>query len=366
MDSPETLRHALVDGLLVGGLIRSPGVEAAMRAVPRHLFLPGVPLQVAYADDVVQVKRNAAGVPISAASQPTIVALMLDDLDVRPGHRVLEIGAGSGYNAGLLAKLAGPTGRVTTVDLDDDIVEGARRGLAAAGIAARVEQGDGAEGFAAAAPYDRIIATVGAGRVPSQWLEQLAPDGRFVVPLRLRGSVARSIAFERDADGVWRGRTSQSCAFMPLRGIADDAGALVPLTADGSVTAEVHPDQKVGPAPGVLDEPALQRGTGVQFTAGTSFEWLWLWLACRLDNALSRLNAPPERDLRTMVALDGPDLAYLAVRDGEVGVIARGPGAAALADRIVAEVQHWDAVYRGRRVDFTLDSTTGTVETTWS
>jgi len=325
-----------------------------MRAVPRHLFVPDVPVHRAYADDVVQTKQDEAGIPISAASQPTIVALMLENLDVRPGQRVLEIGAGTGYNAALLAHLVGPAGRVTTVDLDEDIVAGARRGLAAANVRAVAVRHDGAEGFAAGAPYDRLIATVGTGRVPRAWLDQLAPGGRFVVPLRLRGSVARSIAFEREADGSWASRASRGCAFMPLRGIADDAGRLVPLTADGTVTVEVHPGQAVGDLIGILDAPAVERRTGVRFAPRSSFEWVWLWLACRLDNALSRLSAPADRDLRTMVAIDGSDVAYLALRDGQVDVTARGAGAAALADRIAAEVVHWDRAYRSRDVSFRL------------
>ena len=354
METPETLRHGLVDDLCAQGSIRSASVEAAMRAVPRHLFVPGVPVDKAYADDVVQIKQDDAGVPISAASQPTIVALMLEDLDVRPGQRVLEIGAGTGYNAALLAHLVGPAGRVTTVDLDEDIVEGARRGLAAANADAAAVEHDGAEGYAAAAPYDRLIATVGTGRVPQPWLDQLAPGGRLVVPLRLRGSVARSIAFERDGDGSWSSRASRGCAFMPLRGIADDAGRLVPLTPDGKVTVEVHSGQEVGELVGILDGPAVERRTGVRFRPRSSFEWIWLWLACRLDNALSRLNAPADRDLRTMVAVDGPDLAYLALRAGEVDVTARGPGAAGLANRIASEVIAWDRAYRSRDVSFRL------------
>src|SRR3984893_11957908 len=125
--------HALlIDELAAAGAVRSPTVEAALRAVPRHLFLPDVPLEEVYRDQAIVTKR-VDGIRVSSSSQPAIMAIMLEQLDVRPGQRVLEIGAGTGYNAALLAHLVGPTGRVVTVDIDDDIVAAARQHLDAAG-----------------------------------------------------------------------------------------------------------------------------------------------------------------------------------------------------------------------------------------
>ncbi|WP_369974880.1 methyltransferase domain-containing protein [Thermobifida halotolerans] len=176
----------MVDRLCADGVVRSAAVEAALRRVPRHLFVPGTSLEEAYADEAVHTKHDpATGVSVSAASQPRIVAMMLEQLQAAPGMRVLELGAGTGYNAALLAALVGPEGRVTTVDVDDDLVTGARDHLAAAGAPnVEVVLGDGALGHPDSAPYDRIIATVGAYEVPTAWLEQLAPGGRLVVPLR--------------------------------------------------------------------------------------------------------------------------------------------------------------------------------------
>ncbi|MGN9813430.1 methyltransferase domain-containing protein [Micromonospora sp. BQ11] len=94
-----------------------------------------MPLEQAYADSPVYTKTDGRGASISAASQPRIVAMMLEQLDARPGHRVMEAGAGTGYNAALLAAIVGDTGRVVTIDVDDDLVEGARKHLAAAGVA---------------------------------------------------------------------------------------------------------------------------------------------------------------------------------------------------------------------------------------
>ncbi len=120
----------------------------------------------------------------------------------------------------------------------------------------RVVLGDGALGNTDGAPYDLIIATVGAWGLPSAWLEQLAPDGRLVVPLRLRGSVSRSIVFER-VNGRWPSTRSEMCTFMPLRGIADDARRIISLTLDRAVTLQTHREQTVGAAvlTGVLDQP---------------------------------------------------------------------------------------------------------------
>lgn len=101
--------------------------------------------------------------------------MMLEQLDVQPGQKILELGAGTGFNAGLLGYLVGETGHVTTIDVDEDIVAGARGGLAAAGIHnVEVILGDGAVGHTPNAPYDRIEATVGAHGVPHAWLDQLA------------------------------------------------------------------------------------------------------------------------------------------------------------------------------------------------
>lgn len=218
------LRTKLADLLRDRNIVCTPAVDAALRSVPRHLFLPGVPLEEAYADEAVYTKHdNSSGACISAASQPSIMAMMLEQLHLRPGARVLELGAGTGYNAALMAAIVGETGRVSTIDIDEDLVDGARKHLAAAGVPnVEVIVGDGALGHPEGAPYDRVIATVGAFETPPAWLDQLAPHGRLVVPLRLAGAASRSVVFERDQDG-WSGRGSEMTVFMPLRGIAEDA-----------------------------------------------------------------------------------------------------------------------------------------------
>ncbi|MBB2749318.1 UNVERIFIED_ORG: protein-L-isoaspartate(D-aspartate) O-methyltransferase [Microbispora rosea subsp. rosea] len=374
--TPEELRNALTDRLLDAGTIRTPSVEAAFRTVPRHLFVPSTALHTAYGDDPIYTKHDGSGASLSAASQPTIVAMMLEQLGANPGDRVLEAGAGTGYNAALLATIVGPDGHVTTIDVDDDLVTSAREHLAAADVSnVTVILSDGALGHLDGAPYDRIIATVGAWEVPPAWLNQLAPGGRLVVPLRLRGVASRSIVFERGDNG-WHSVNSQLATFMPLRGVGDDARRTVALTPEHDVTLQVHKDNHVDPGElaGVLDTPPVTEWTGVAFPPMVSFEWMDLWLCLRLDNPLMRMNigAAPEDHGQvhamfpwgSMATTRGADLAYLTIRPNdkgdtrmyEVGVIGHGPDGRDLAERVATEIRTWDW-FRGCTVRFSLPDT---------
>ncbi|MET8090793.1 methyltransferase, FxLD system [Micromonospora sp. NPDC005220] len=381
---PADLRIKLADQLRTEKIIRASGVEAAVRQTPRHLFLPGVPLEQAYADAPVYTKTDGRGTSISAASQPRIVAMMLEQLNALPGQRIMEAGAGTGYNAALLAAIVGTTGHVVTIDVDEDLVAGARDHLAAAGVAnVEVVHGDGALGHPAGAPYDRIIATVGAWETPTPWLDQLAPGGRLVVPLRLRGAASRSIIFER-YNGGWRDNGSELAVFMPLRGIGDDARRLVTLNPEQDVTLQVNKDQTVDATAlaGVLESERHVMWTAVLFPPMVSFEWMDLWLACRLDNAIMRMNVQPQATERGVVApmfrwgamatTRGQDLAYLTLRpapptpDGgkvyEVGVIGHGPGGKDLAQQVSEEISLWDADYRSRDVRFEVPDVPGNAD----
>jgi protein-L-isoaspartate(D-aspartate) O-methyltransferase len=153
---------------------------------------------------------------------------MLEQLELADGMRVLEIGAGTGYNAALLARLVGPGGRVTTVDVDPELARGARRALRAAGRTARVVAGDGREGFAGSAPYDRIAVTASADSIPRAWLEQLAPDGALQVPIRLAGTGTQAIPLLRRAGRGLRSVSALAGGFMPLRD-PDGGPAALPM-----------------------------------------------------------------------------------------------------------------------------------------
>ncbi|MFF7192843.1 methyltransferase, FxLD system [Streptomyces sp. NPDC008079] len=371
------LRNALVDQIRASGYARTPAVEAALRTVPRHLFVPDAPLEDAYANSPVNIKYDTDGTSISCASQPGVVALMLDQLDARPGERILELGAGTGYNAALLAHLVGEKGHVTTIDVDDDLVEGARAHLVTAGFS-NVEAltRDGAVGNAAGAPYDRIIATVGAHGVPHAWLDQLAPGGRLVVPQRLKGSVSRSIAYGQH-DGRWTSVSSKMNTFMPLRrGIADDDRRVIPLSADGTVRLQAPAGQPIDAEAltGVLDQPRAEEWTGMMIRAMESPEWMELFVSCSLPSGLIRMLFPAgaKGTLLTedpypssTAAVDGGAVTYLARRLSdektsgggklwEFGVIGHGPGSAELAAKVADAIRTWDRDYRGREASFEI------------
>jgi protein-L-isoaspartate(D-aspartate) O-methyltransferase len=301
------LHQALVDTLkriqppyADDGLIHSPSVEAAFRAVPRHLFLPGVALDKAYSDEAIPTKHQD-GVPISSSSQPAIMAIMLEQLGLRPGHRVLEIGAGTGYNAALMAHIVGDTGHVVTVDIDQDIVDKAREHLAAAGCdRVQVVCGDGWFGYAGAAPYDRIILTVGAWDIASSWREQLRPGGRLVLPLSIRG-LQQSIGFEQ-VDGYLRSLSMSSCGFMVLRGAFAAPPNRVQLGAEPGLFLEADNAGLIdtGAVFRWLAEPGRDRPTTVQVTHPEMYEGMLQWLALR-EPAYCTLSAEGEMSLRGIV-----------------------------------------------------------------
>jgi protein-L-isoaspartate(D-aspartate) O-methyltransferase len=231
------------DRLKAAGALRSPAVERAFRTVARHRLLetffhrpidaadftevhhdPAHPrpehLQLIYSDTALGtrlVERFGARLPASSTSQPSLVADMLELLDLTDGLRVLEVGAGTGYNAALLAELVGDQRLVTTVDVAEDVVAQTRRLLAGAGYPGiTVLCRDGFEGVPEQAPFDRIVATVGCADLSPQWAAQLAEDGRLLVPLRHAGG--HPLVLLRSEDGGLGGRVAGWSGFMDARG----------------------------------------------------------------------------------------------------------------------------------------------------
>lgn len=373
----ERLRNALVDQLRADGNACTPAVENALRAVPRHVFVPDASPEDAYANAPVHIKYDTDGGSISCASQPGVVALMLDQLDAQPGERILELGAGTGYNAGLLARLVGESGHITTLDIDDDLVEGARAHLSSAGITnVEAVTRDGALGYAEGAPYDRIIATVGAHGVPHAWLQQLTPGGRLLVPQRLKGTVCRSVAYEQ-RDGRWMSLGSEMNTFMPLRrGIADDDRRVIPLSAEGTVRLQVPAGQNIDAEAlaRVLDHPRTEEWTGMTVRAMESPEWMELFLTCSLPSGLIRMLFPQSAKGTLLdqdpypsstAAVDKGAVTYLARRQSEkktpeggklweFGVIGHGPGSDELTAKVAAAIRTWDLKYRDREATFEI------------
>lgn len=353
------LRNRLADELVADGLIESTEVEAAFRVVPRHLFAPGATLEEAYAaDGVVAKRRDRHGVTISSVSAPQIQALMLEQAALGPGMKVLEIGSG-GYNAALMAELAGPGGEVTTIDIDPEVTGRARRCLDEAGYSrVSVVLADGERGCAEHAPFDRIVVTAEAWDIPPAWVGQLTEGGTITVPLRMRG-LTRSITFKRE-NGHLASRSVKVCGFVPMRGAGEHRERVLWLRGK---KAGLRFDDGWPADPGLLDgvlgAPRVDAWSGVTAGRQEPFDTLQLWLATVLDGFClltvdrdldSGLLLPVNRIASPAVA-EGASFAYLASRTldeatVEFGAGAFGPGASTLAQAMAEQVRVWDRAYR--------------------
>ncbi|MFD3556912.1 methyltransferase domain-containing protein [Streptomyces goshikiensis] len=234
-DVRETAHAAQVRELDAAGVLVDPAWRAAFEAVPRHAFVPyfwtgrGAGHERLWGEDpdpeqrarwlrgvytdAPLATRLRDGELVSSSSQPSLMAKMLNALDVRDGHHVLEIGTGTGYNAALLCHRLGDE-LVTTVDLEEEITESARTHLAALGYRPTVVTGDGARGCPSRAPFDRILVTCTLPRIPPAWLGQCRPGARVLAPLST-GLIALTV---RDAE-LAEGRFLHTSAyFVPLRG----------------------------------------------------------------------------------------------------------------------------------------------------
>jgi protein-L-isoaspartate(D-aspartate) O-methyltransferase len=369
--SLEELRERLVAEVRKVSGIRDEPITAALRDVPRHLFLPHLPPPDAYLDDAIVTKRDAAGQPISSSSQPAIMAIMLAQLALAPGQRVLEIGAGTGYNAALMSHITGPAGAVVSVDIDDDLADQARGHLAAAGYPdVTVVAADGAGGYPPGAPYDRVIATVGVSDLAPAWLDQAGPGARIVVPLGIRGSQV-AVAFERSGSGGhWVSRSVVPCGFMRIRGVLAGPERTVMLQPglsvmlpDGLTLADGHEVDGAALA-AALDEPAAGFTTGVS-TSSLQFWGFGLWLGTRdrrscavaeehpADGTPGLLARAPFRGHLIATTAGIADSGGIAVillapprpADGglaDLEVAGFGPDGAALGAELAAHVQAWD------------------------
>ncbi|MGH3936732.1 MAG: methyltransferase domain-containing protein [Pseudonocardiaceae bacterium] len=221
------------------GVLDDPAWANAFATTPRHLFTPRVVddegavllagqrtwLEAVYSDTALLIQTAPAGdgeqeLPTSSSSKPAVMAVMLDRLDLRSGHRVLEIGTGTGYNTALLCQRLGGS-NVCSVDIHPRLIEAAREHLAEIGYRPRLVTGDGAAGWREHAPFDRIIATCAITGIPAQWIRQLADGGRIVAPVDA-GDAGPLLVLDKTAPDEVTGRIDPYPAwFMPLRGHAD-------------------------------------------------------------------------------------------------------------------------------------------------
>ena len=202
-----TARERLLRRLRRGG-ITDERVLAAIGSVPRELFVPEELRSRAYADGALPIGYGAT------ISQPTMVARMCEELRLTGGERVLDVGTGSGYQAGVLAELAA---EVVGIERVPELAEQARAALAAAGYpAVEVHVGDGTLGLPERAPFDAIVVAAAAPRPPAALVAQLAPAGRLVVPVGSRRDQRLEVVTRTESGSeVVR---SVPCRFVPLVG----------------------------------------------------------------------------------------------------------------------------------------------------
>jgi len=216
----EERRAALVAELEERGIPLAEPVRRALLSVPRHGFVPGVFLVAVFRVTLIGTRRDRIGDPISGSGQPSVLAAMFSPLDLQAGQRVLEIGAGTGYSAALLAEIVGAGGHVTAVEIDDEIADAAAAHLDRSGYGrVQIVHGDGAAGVAENAPYDRIVAAAAVWGLPPAWLEQLRPDGLLAVAFMF-GGIQVGAVLAPQPDGSLRSRAVFPGTLVRLRGEA--------------------------------------------------------------------------------------------------------------------------------------------------
>ena len=202
-DDGRAARDAMVRTQIEARGIRDPATLAAMRVVPRHRFVPPDLADSAYADQPLPIGYG------QTISQPYIVAVMTETLRLKPGHKVLEIGAGSGYQAAVLARIVR---EVFTIEIVPELGNAARERLKTLGYRnVRVRVADGYDGWPEEAPFDAIVVTAAADHIPPPLIRQLRDGGRMVIPVGSPFFVQTLMLVEKD-----RGKV-RTTSLMPVR-----------------------------------------------------------------------------------------------------------------------------------------------------
>lgn len=284
------------------GVIESAAVEAAFRRVPRHKLVdrffvankefssqsgyreiladPENPtaedLDLIYSHHALVTRLGPSAMPTSSTSMPALVANMLELLRLAPGHKVLEIGAGTGYNAALISEIVESKTRVVTIDIQPDVVAQAIRLLKAAGYGdIKVLARDGFFGAAEEAPFDRIVATVGLFDVSPHWANQLSPGGEMLLPI-YQGGAAPLLRVRKEGESLL-GRAVGGSGFMPIQGEMQPE-------MQANAQADFAPDQKI------------ETRAGWNIGKGMSQRWdFWFFLTAS-DSRASLLPVPGQDD----------------------------------------------------------------------
>ncbi|MBD0691683.1 methyltransferase domain-containing protein [Streptomyces sp. CBMA123] len=300
-----TAHQPRVEQASVGGLLHAvsqhlghdlaPEWRGAAEAAPRHRFLPDrvwlsgddealtpcdrvrepdrwlaaaygdVPV-VTQVDDGREPEDPADASPSSSASAPSIVFRMLELLELAPGMRVLEIGAGTGYNAALLSHRLGDA-NVTTIEIDPAVAGVARSNLKAAGFSPTLVGGDGGLGWSTRAPYDRVVATCSVRRIPYAWVEQTRPGGVILTPWCDDWSHGGLLRLTVGDDGTATGRFSADSAFMLMRTQRRDLRLFRDVVMDDHVPVE----SATGLSPWAVADSSFE----TQFALGLRLGDLW-------------------------------------------------------------------------------------------
>ncbi|MGW8597653.1 methyltransferase, FxLD system [Streptomyces sp. NPDC055893] len=365
-DEATRLRNKVVDELCADGNISSPEIEAVMRRVPRHAFTPDTPLEKAYDTyAAVITKTDEHGVQLSSVSAPQIQAMMLEQAQVKPGMRVLEIGSG-GLNAAYLAELVGEQGEVVTVDIDLAVTDRARRLLDEHGYGrVHVVTTDAAEPIPDLDEVDVVMVTAGAWDISPAWTAQLKQGGRLIVPLRMRG-LTRSVAFtlvESEHGPHLESESAWICGFVPMQGSTAHREEL--LLVNGTPEIGLKFDDGLPADPHRLDNAVTftrhEMWTCVTVRIQELIDTLQMAMAISLpgfctmavdETSDTKLVDPVNRRF-ALAAVDDDTFAYLVTRRTEdnkhleYGVHALGPHAEQLADKVADVLRDWEANRRG-------------------
>ncbi|RAY15359.1 protein-L-isoaspartate(D-aspartate) O-methyltransferase [Actinomadura craniellae] len=296
--------EALIDRLATVGWLKSPEIRKALHAVPRQMFVPPVALvsplgedylidegrdpaawlDAAYSDDPIVTQIEDGAVPLeggkgdftSSCSAPSTVVALLELLQAERGHRVLEIGTGTGWTAGLLCELVGEK-YVTSVEIDPQVADRAARNLREAGRSPRLVVGDGVKGSPEGAPYDRVHVTCGVREVPYAWVEQTRPGGVAVLPYSPGFGYSHELRLVVMPDGTALGRFPGHASYMMLRSQRKPDLDFGDAEASRSVT-RTDPRTIGYASPGA--DLAMSAALGDVFSQGHEEDGvytLWLW-----------------------------------------------------------------------------------------